>query len=224
MGKYRETSMGAIFQNQVLKYGDRACVTCKTGGIYADISWNRINEMVHGIGWYLMSAGIKRGDKVAVFSENRHEWWVCDMAILSIGAVTVPIYATNSAEEARYILHNSESKAVFCGTRDLADKVLQVRKKLGKLKNIIMLDEPEWERPHVITFAEALKRGEGYGKKDQLEQKDLIGFIVYIISLQFYSFFTFSAVGLFSLVINFPTFKLIEQCYNAVYQDVYHIP
>jgi long-chain acyl-CoA synthetase len=171
MGKYKETSMGAIFQNQVMKYSDRACVACKTGVVYADVSWNRMNEMVHGIGWYLMSAGIKRGDKVAVFSENRHEWWVCDMAILSIGAVTVPIYATNSAEEARYILHNSESKAVFCGTRDLADKVLQIRKKLGKLKNIIMLDEPEGERPHVITFAEALKRGEGYGKKDQLEQR-----------------------------------------------------
>ena len=80
--------------------GGTACVAYKnSSGGYVDISWNEMNEMVRNLGCFLISQGIKPGDKVALFSPNRYEWWVADLAILSIGAVNVPIYATNSADE-----------------------------------------------------------------------------------------------------------------------------
>ncbi len=98
MGKFKETSMGAIFQNRAQQYGDKALVSFKNKeGIWEELSWNQINEMVRNLGNYLLSKDIKPGDKIALFSPNRYEWWVADLAILSVGAVNVPIYATNSA-------------------------------------------------------------------------------------------------------------------------------
>ncbi|HPL88079.1 MAG TPA: AMP-binding protein, partial [Deltaproteobacteria bacterium] len=88
MGNYRETSMGAIFQNRVQELGEKACVAYKNAqGVYTDISWRQMDEMVRKVGYFLLSRGIKPGDKIALFSPNRYEWWVTDLAILSIGAV-----------------------------------------------------------------------------------------------------------------------------------------
>jgi len=171
MAKYKETSMGALFQNQVQQYGDRACVAYKRDGVYTDISWSSMNDMVMKIGWFLLSIGIKKGDKVAIFSENRFEWWVCDLAILSIGAVNVPIYATNSAEEAQYVLSNSESMACFAGSADHLEKVTSVKRKCPKLKNIVVLDEPKKKKPGVLTFNDALKKGASYKTKDAFDKR-----------------------------------------------------
>ena len=111
MAQFAETSMGAIFQNRVQQYKDKPLVRFKNKqGAWEDISWNKLNEMVRDLGMFLISRRVQPGDKVALFSPNRYEWWVADLAILSVGAVNVPIYATNSAEECRYIIENSDSK------------------------------------------------------------------------------------------------------------------
>jgi len=112
------TSLPAEFQKQVAKYGDRACVAYRDNqkGQYIDISWNEMNKMVRQLGCFLLSLGVKKGDRVALFSQNRPEWWIADMAILSVGAANVPIYATNSAEESRYILLNSGAKICITGS------------------------------------------------------------------------------------------------------------
>ncbi len=170
MATFKETSMGAIFQNQAAKYGEKACVSYKKDGVYTDISWNAMNRMVHTLAWYLLSIGIKKGDRVALFSDNRYEWWVCDLAILSIGAVNVPIYATNSASEAEYILSNSESKACIVGSDDHCDRVMEVRRKLSKLKTIIIIDRPKSKKAGIVTLEEAYKKGEGYKNKENFDK------------------------------------------------------
>ncbi len=165
MSKYKETSMAAIFQNQVQKFGDRACVMYKKAGVYTPISWTEMNTMIRRLGAFLLSIGIKKGDKVAVFSPNRYEWWVADQAILGIGAVNVPIYATNSAEEAQYVLDHSESKACLVATEDHLARVMKIKSKAKKLKTLIIFDEPDKKKAGVITLADAMAKGAAY--KDQ---------------------------------------------------------
>ncbi|HPB81763.1 MAG TPA: long-chain fatty acid--CoA ligase [Spirochaetota bacterium] len=165
MSTYKETSMAAIFQNQVEKLGNRPCVAYRKDKVYTDISWKEMNEMIRKLGAYLISLGIKKGDNIAIFSQNRYEWWVADQAILSIGAVNVPIYATNSAEEAFYVLDHSESKICFVASEDHLDRVMKVNKKLPKLKNIIIFDDLPKKKTGVITLEEAFKKGAAY--KDQ---------------------------------------------------------
>jgi long-chain acyl-CoA synthetase len=167
------TSIPAVFQEQVAKYGDRACVAYrdKAKGQYVDISWNDMNRMVHQLGWYLLSLGVKKSDRIGLFSPNRPEWWVADLAILSIGAADVPIYATNSAEESRYILDNSGSKICLVGTEDHLKRILEAKKKLPGLKHIILLDNVKSSNKSVITLAEAMKKGESYKKKGDFEKR-----------------------------------------------------
>ncbi|HHO75715.1 MAG TPA: hypothetical protein ENN05_04720, partial [Deltaproteobacteria bacterium] len=74
MAEYQEDSMAAIFQNRVQELGNRPCVAFKNAqGTYEDISWNEMNKKVKNLGFYLISKGIKSGDKVALFSPNRYE-------------------------------------------------------------------------------------------------------------------------------------------------------
>jgi len=169
MAKFAETSIPACFQNRVEQFGDRAIVAYKKDGVYTDISWKEMNEMVRNLGYFLISKGVKPGDKVSLFSPNRYEWWVTDLAILSIGAVNVPIYATNSAEESRYIIDNSDSIMCFTATKTHTDKIISVKSKLPNLRDIISFDPLEKPIDGVIELSTALKEG---AKNPQVEEFD----------------------------------------------------
>lgn len=152
--------MAAVFQNRAREHGDKACVAYRNdAGQWFDVSWNRMNEMVHNLAYYLMGKGIQHGDKVAVFSPNRYEWWVADLAILSIGAVNIPIYATNTAEEVRYILDNSDSRICFVGTQAHMEKVVAVRDRLPMLMEIVLFNDLEQPVNGVAALPEAIRQG-----------------------------------------------------------------
>jgi len=164
--------MGAIFQNRVQELGDKACVAYKNAqGVYTDISWRQMNEMVRKVGYYLLSKGIKPGDKVALFSPNRYEWWVVDLAILSIGAANVPIYATNSAHEARYIIINSDAVMCFVGEREHLEKVLQVRGDIPNLREVVIFDDLESPAEGVLNLKKVMEAGGGYDGKAEFDAR-----------------------------------------------------
>ncbi|PKL40563.1 MAG: long-chain fatty acid--CoA ligase [Spirochaetae bacterium HGW-Spirochaetae-1] len=160
MGTFQETSMAAVFQNNAAKYGDKSYAAYKKDGAWPEISWLSMNAMVHNLAYYLLSIGVKKGDKIGLFSPNRWEWHLGALAINSIGAVDVPIYATNSAEESEYILGDSDSIICMVGTKDHMDKVLQVRPKLPALKQVLVFDEVAKKQENVLTLSEVLKAGE----------------------------------------------------------------
>jgi len=160
---FKETSMAAIFQNKVDKLGDKPYAAYKKDGKYHDISWTEMNKMVHNLAYYLLTLGVKKGDKVGLFSQNRWEWHLAALAVNSLGAVDVPIYATNSSEESEYILHNSDSKLCFVGTADHLDKVVKIWKKVPKVKQLIVFDEIKEKKKNIITLKDAL----GIGEKKQ---------------------------------------------------------
>ena len=171
MTKFEENSMAAIFQNRVQEYGDRACVAYRKDGIFTDLSWNEMDEKIRDTANYLISIGVKKNDKVAVFSPNRYEWWIADLATLSIGAVTVPVYATNSVEETLYVLDDSESKVCFAATNNHLEKVIKAKKKLPKLEQVIIFESPEKKRKDVITLDDAFVEGKKSEKKGAYDKK-----------------------------------------------------
>ena len=172
MAQFNETSMGAIFQNRVQQYGDKTLVIFKNkSGKWEEISWNKLNEMVRDLAMFLIKRGVQPGDKVALFSPNRYEWWVADLAIISVGAVNVPIYATNSPEESRYIIDNSDAKKCFVGTKEHMEKILKVKEKLPNLEEIIIFDDLDKPVAGVMTLAEALKEGKATTNKDEFDKR-----------------------------------------------------
>ena len=99
MAKFEEKSIPAVFQNRAQGYGERAIVAYKDSSkAWVDISWKKMNEMVRNLGYFLLGRGIQPGDKVALFSPNRYEWWVADLAILSVAVSGGRVTGCRSSE------------------------------------------------------------------------------------------------------------------------------
>ncbi len=79
-------------------------VTHKVGNAWVDVTWASILEQVRRVSAGLTAAGVKHGDRVAIFGATTLQWVVCDLAISASRAVCVPIYASNTPDEVRYIL------------------------------------------------------------------------------------------------------------------------
>jgi long-chain acyl-CoA synthetase len=171
MQVHEEASIVIVFQKQVKRYGNRVCVGYKKDGKYQDISWNEMNDMIRAIGSYLISLGIEPGQNIGLFSPNRYEWWVADQAILSTGTVNVPVYSTNSTEEALYILEKSECRVCFVGNREHMEKALEVRESYPALEHIIVFDELKDRSKGVITFSKALEKGRAENRQEEFDRK-----------------------------------------------------
>ncbi len=99
---------------------------------------NKGNELSRG----LLKLGVKPGDKIAVISSNnRTEWNILDLAILQIGAISIPIYPTISKEDYEYIFNHAEVTHCFLSDKELYDKAIAVSKNVSTLKEIYSFDE-----------------------------------------------------------------------------------
>ena len=77
------------------------------------LNWEEVSKRVEAVVGALTLLGVKKGDRVCIFSRSRYEWTVADLAILSCGAITVPIYESSTPDQAAYIIDNSEAKILF---------------------------------------------------------------------------------------------------------------
>jgi long-chain acyl-CoA synthetase len=130
----------------------------KKDGRYVGISHRDILERVHLAALGLQALKLAKQDRVALLSENRIEWVVADLALLSAGCINVPVYATLPSNQAEYQLADSEARAVFVSTQEQLDKVQACRPRLPKLQHIISFD-PECDAEGVITLDALLARG-----------------------------------------------------------------
>lgn len=150
-----------MFDKVTKKYGDqKTYLKRKVKGTYQDISYKEVREITENFALGLASLGVRREDKVAIISENRPEWYYSDFAILSLGAIDVPIYPISTADTVEYILNNSESVGIIVSSKFQLNKVLKVKNKCKKLKFIISLnnDDAEGEKD-VYKFDEVIEKG-----------------------------------------------------------------
>jgi len=110
-------------------------------GTYRPISHAEIIERVRHLARGLSSLGVRRGDRVAILSENRPEWAIADFACLTAGMTDVPIYPTIPAEQIAYILKDSGAAAIFVSNQVQAEKIRQIRGQLSALKAVIAFDD-----------------------------------------------------------------------------------
>src|SRR3954467_11232689 len=92
---------------QVKSRGDKTALMFARRGQWIDVSWQQYPETVEQIAASLHELGVKPGDRVAILSNTRIEWAYIDMAVLCLGAVTVPIYQSSTAEDVSFILKDS---------------------------------------------------------------------------------------------------------------------
>ena len=138
-----------------------------------DNIWNYVNgaeaiERVKRIAMGLVALGVKKGDRVAIISENRPEWSFVDLAILSLRAINVPIYTTQSVEQVRYILENSGARLLCVSGRKIWKHAENAINSVERLEKLIFFDgdgKPEGNS-RAITLSEVESEGERYRSID----------------------------------------------------------
>jgi long-chain acyl-CoA synthetase len=120
-------------------YGGQPAIRYKDGDAWLDRSFTEVVEIVRPLALGLTELGIEKGDRVAILGNTRPEWTYFDFAALSIGATVVPIYQTNSPEECRYVLENSDSKVVIVEDAEQLEKIRAVRSQLPKLEHLVLM-------------------------------------------------------------------------------------
>ncbi len=120
-------------------YGSAVAVKYKEGDRWIDRTFDEVLEIVRPLAFGLVTLGIEKGDRVSILGNTRPEWTYFDFAALSIGATVVPIYQTNSPEECRYVLENSDSKVVVVEDAEQLEKVRAVRDQLPQLEHVVLM-------------------------------------------------------------------------------------
>jgi long-chain acyl-CoA synthetase len=141
------STLNKLFFDAVAKFDKPDALQYKRDGKYQPISSRALADQVRQVALGLQELGIKRGDRVAILSENRPEWSVADYAALTSGLTDVPLYPTLPAEQLPYLLNDSGAVAVFVSTPEQAAKIAQIKGECAALQ-------------HVIGFGESVRPGE----------------------------------------------------------------
>ena len=106
---------------------------------WLSISWSEFQQQIDQISLALLANHIDIQDKIGIFSHNMPRWTITDIGTLQVRAVTVPIYATNTAKQAQFIINNADMKIIFVGDQEQYDQVLEIVDECPKLEKIVAM-------------------------------------------------------------------------------------
>ena len=106
-------TLNELFNGAVDRFRDSEFLRFKRDGEWKSLTYGEVARRVRELALGLYSIGLRSGERVGIWSENRPEWNISDLASLAIGAVDVPIYATQTPAQVQYILTNSGARGVF---------------------------------------------------------------------------------------------------------------
>ncbi len=151
------SSVPGMCLSATLRHGKDDALNHKINGQWVNYSAKTFVERVRHMALGLASFGIKPGDRVALLSENRPEWSMADLAILSLGAINVPIYTTQAVDQVRYILADSGTRAIFISNRRLYKHAREAFDGLDFLEKLIFFDADAANGLERATSLEALE-------------------------------------------------------------------
>jgi long-chain acyl-CoA synthetase len=126
---------------QVQNYSDRKnALYYKEGDEWKGISWKDFGERIDNAAKGLLELGIEENELIAIYSGNRPEWTICDYAIMSVRCSTVTIYATNTSEQAEYIVNDAKIKVIFVDDQFQYDNVMKFFDGSNTLTNVIVFN------------------------------------------------------------------------------------
>jgi long-chain acyl-CoA synthetase len=145
------------------QHGSEEAVRFKKTGSdsWSGYTWDELTSLIKKTSKSLIAGGIKPQENVAIFSQNKVEWSIADLGIMSAGAVSVPIYATNTAGQAKYIIDEAEIRTIFVGDQEQYDKALEIyTDSSGTLEQIVVFENSvKIENEAAIHFDKFFEKG-----------------------------------------------------------------
>lgn len=126
-------------QQQAKTRGNATALRHKENGIWKDITWANLHQQLDQLSRALLACNIQVQDKIAIFSHNMPQWTIADISSLQIRAVTVPIYATNTAQQAKFILNHADVKILFVGDQEQYNHAIEIANCCPQLQKIVAM-------------------------------------------------------------------------------------
>ncbi|WP_417810211.1 AMP-dependent synthetase/ligase [Thalassospira alkalitolerans] len=136
-------NLPSMFFKQAEKYGDAPFLWTKDGetGEFIATSWNDAADQVRALARSLYKIGVRPGDRVLLVSENRTEWGIADLAIMCVGALTVPAYTTNTERDHLHAIEDSGAGIAIISTKKLAQPFLHAALDSGRCRHAITMED-----------------------------------------------------------------------------------
>src|SRR5258706_1930140 len=157
-----------ILEHQLTVFRKEISLAYKVDGQWKTFSSADFKEQADLMSFGLLALGIKKDDRIAIISNNRPEWNFTDIGTQQIGAVIVPMYTSVSSADYKFILNDSNSRIIFCGDKELYNKVMAVRSELTSVEHIYTFDKVDGAE-HWSAVTEQGKKNPDSGKLQQLK-------------------------------------------------------
>jgi long-chain acyl-CoA synthetase len=154
-----DETLARMFWGRVASDADRPAQMIKEKGRWQTLAWSQVGETVRELALGLLALGRRPGDAVALLSRSRAEWVQADLAILSTGCLTVPIYPTYTPRQVAYIVNDSEARTLIVEDAAQLAKALEVRDQMRGLAEIVVIASGEAHALPVLTWTELRRRG-----------------------------------------------------------------
>ena len=145
-------SIVSLFEYQAENLSTKPYLWKKINKEFDFLTWNKVKSMVDQIAKSLSSLGILEGDRVIILSENRPEWQISDLAIMSIGAITVPMYTTSTSDDYLHILKHSGARCAIVSNNDLMKKILPAIEESQVCQNVIKIDNDNMTYKEIVNI------------------------------------------------------------------------
>jgi long-chain acyl-CoA synthetase len=154
-------TLPAMFLAALARHAKPDALSHKRGGVWVRVSGAEFARRVRSVAMGLRSLGVGRGDRVALLSENRPEWSIADFAILSLGAVNVPIYTTQAVDQVRHILADSGARVLLVSNRRTFRHARPGVEAAGTIGRVVFFDDDRAAGDeNATTLAEVERAGE----------------------------------------------------------------
>lgn len=163
----------SLFRENIQKYPKKEALMRKADASWQPISWEKLGTITTQLSKALLQQGVAPQQMVGILSQNTPQWTLTDLACLQIRAVTVPIYTSNTAEQALYVMNHAEIKFLFVGDEKQYLKALEVADQCPSLQKIILFDDhiPLKEQKYSIHWTDFLALGNNNALDDVLQQR-----------------------------------------------------
>ncbi len=164
----------AMFFEKSKEMKDKPYLWKKNNNEFESLSWKNVELLVKSIARSLIGLGVLKGDRVVILSENRPEWQIADLAIMSIGAITVPVYTTSTTSDYSHVINHSGARCMIISSHELCLKALPALESSSDCKSIIKIDDDNhsYDNPvNVLQWSDLIKSQENqnYNFDDEIK-------------------------------------------------------
>jgi long-chain acyl-CoA synthetase len=165
-------TMAALARNAAERFGGEIAARFLRDGEWAELTYTELWQQVRDLARGLVALGVEVGDRVSILANTRVEFTVVDLAASTTGAIVVPVYPTNSADECEWVVGDSGAKVIFCEDAAQVAKIDEVRAGLPDLEHVIVIDG---DAPGALSISEVVARGAGVEVERLDERADAVG-------------------------------------------------